>query len=202
MEDDEDWEGALNFLASVSEDINLEDYEQAAAMALRVRLLVQSRDWEKLYATYDERASGDYGVSVGNRFGEACLRDPQLREQYASILEEEDELTLAEIWRSMLDARPDFPPLLYKYAHFGIPRTASLERREAAFANAASQSPEIADLLAPNIRALYNEAMAAREFPIAESLCRILLDHCANAQNRYEGEVGLKRLAFERRAGA
>ncbi len=202
MEDGEDWDGALNFLASVSEDINLEDYEQAVIMALRVRLLVRSRDWEKLYATYDERASGDYGVSAGNRFGEACLRDPQLRDLYASILEEEDESTLAGFWRGMLDARPDFPPLLCMYAYFGIPKTAPLKRREAALINAASQSPEIADLLAPKMRSLYNEAMAAREFQIAESLCRTLVDRCANAQYRYEGNVGLERLAFELRAGA
>jgi hypothetical protein len=202
MEDGEDWEGALSFLASVSEEINLEDYEQAAVMARRVRLLIKAREWEKLYATYDERAAGDYGLSAGNRFGEACLRDPQLREQYASILEEGDESTLAGFWRSMLDARPDFPPLLCMYAYVGIPKTAPLERREAALINAASLSSEIADLLAPKMRSLYNEAMAAREFPIAESLCRLLLDRCANAQHRYEGNLGLERLAFERRAGA
>jgi hypothetical protein len=202
MEDGENWEGALGFLAAVSKDLELEDFERAALMARRVRLLVKLRNWEGLYAAYDERAAGDYLLTAGNRLGEICLRDPQLRDRYALLFTEEEQMALAEIWRGMLEAWPDFPPLLCLYAKTGIPATASLQRREEALVKAASQSPEMADLLAPDMISLYNEAMAAREYRIATGLCQALVDHCANARYRYEGELGLERLAFERNGGA
>lgn len=200
-EKEEDYLGALAILDGAAGKGGgkggLKDFERAALMADRIRLLVKARDWPALYEAYEKRAEEDLGVGAGNRMGEACLREPNLRERYAELFTEENVLARDEVWRTLHEEWPDFEPLLFLYATAGLRPDAPMEKRAEALLDAARRSQEMADMVAPRLHSLYKEAIGAKEYGLASSMCEALAQWCGDGRYRFYGDLGRRRIEFE-----
>ena len=188
---------ALALLNTHVEDLDLKDFERAMVIGDRVQLLVKLRDWPRLYEVYDERAQLNLGIGPGNRMGEACLRNPETREEYGRLIMEENEVARYARWARLAEAWPDYDPIQFLYAVAGIPPGAPLAQRADALIAVAGRSAELADMAGRQLRDLFDKALKDREYAIAERLCNALAKRCANARYRYAGEIGLRRIEFE-----
>ena len=197
FEETANYDNALRILEQ-AEGEDLRPSERAAVIADRIRLLLRKGDWEALYAAYDARAASGLPIPLGNRMGEACLREPAIRETYAATFFERDPYQRGRLWREMLDGQPDFAPLRYTFALAGPSLQSALSARVEAALKACEISSEFADGLARQMMALYNEAMGERAHELAESLSRALLKQCSRSGNRLLGEMGMARIEWER----
>jgi hypothetical protein len=195
-------QGAIDEALALTETLSarpgLRRAELNTLMGDRVRLLVRARDWQALYAVYDVRAQSGLPVAYGSVMGEACLRNPALRTDYASIMFESDPIAEHELWENMLAAAPDFEPLAYLYAAAGVTASAPVDRRGRALLRAAELSPEHADHLGKELWQMFEDAMANRAWGWAERAADAMARLCNDAHYRYLGTLALERMEFER----
>lgn len=188
---------SLEILDNALHNEGLKDFEYAELVEQRIRLLVRRRDWPGVYRAFDDRAASGVEVPLPARMAEVCLRDPDLRETYARILEREDPADQVRLWEALVALRPDSEAVLYLFATRRAPDGTPLSVRAQAVLHAARTTPRLADWVAPTLFSLYREALSVPDYALATALCKAAVQFCSNPLYQYEGREGLQRIEFE-----
>ncbi len=198
---------ALSILDELLADESAADAGRVRYVKTKASCLMSLQDWDELYPTLDDWAALIEELKDDTRAVHAALRNPLYRAEVARMLTTKDEYIKRNVLEKLIQGYPDDENIRYLYLTRALITVrpdwrggVTPEKRAQVFEllKYIEAAPDTADQLKDNLSSFGRVAIFYGDFDFAEQIVRSLLSHCKDPVNRFEAEIMLEQIAFER----